>query len=216
MINFDLNNFVNFLRNFDINLLPGLNSQIKMAPSFKYSILRNLKATDDAKINSVLIPIIPKIDGFEVLLTLRSQKLNNHRGQISFPGGRKELNEIPIEAALRETHEEVGIPAEKIEVLTTLTQLFVPPSKSLIHPFVGLVNSEYELKMNEEEVEELIFLDFSHLIEESNLMYTKQVIDGYYVDVPFWNIHPTTKLWGATAMILSEFIDIFNLYVKRI
>lgn len=189
---------------------PGYEAQRIMAPLFQNREYRSFTPTNDAKSSAVLLLLVFFEDTWQVLLTLRSEKLNSHKGQISFPGGRVEQGESFKETAVRETFEEVGLDASNYEILGSLSELFVPPSNTVIQPFVAAMFGKPELKINQSEVEEAFFIPLSKLMDDSYLKREDWTINGWTMEVPFWDIHPKTPLWGATAIMLSEFIEIFK------
>lgn len=130
-----------------------------------------------------------------------------HAGQIALPGGRIEKGETALETALRETYEEIGIPSGQITILGSLSELYVPVSKFLIHPFVGWLKQKPKFVINHNEVEKTVvfpLMRFSNTFEEEEL----ETVTGK-LKVPC--IHFNGEIiWGATAMILSEFYDILN------
>jgi 8-oxo-dGTP pyrophosphatase MutT (NUDIX family) len=144
-----------------------------------------------------------------VLLTLRSSRLAVHRGQISFPGGRMENGESPEDAALRETSEEVGI-AVPISLLGRLSPLYVPPSNSHIIPIVGAIRDVPPLTLQTNEVEEAFAVRFDELLQPGRLKSERRMRGNVMVEAPFWDVHPTAQLWGATAMMMSELLALFE------
>jgi 8-oxo-dGTP pyrophosphatase MutT (NUDIX family) len=208
--------FENFLEQRLRQELPAHNAHLKMAPVIDGKPFRKFKPDYNAKNSAVLIPLIRDGNNLRILFTLRSNKLKNHSGQISFPGGRADLGETPEMTALREAKEEVGIPYANVKILGRLSSLFVPPSNSVITPVVGLISNDYSIVLSEDEVEEVFEIDFDSFFDSSN--YKKEVwdFDGIKVDVPFWNIHHTVPLWGATAMILNELVELGQEYKSRI
>ncbi|MEJ5245432.1 MAG: CoA pyrophosphatase [Bacteroidota bacterium] len=204
-------NFIEFLKN--NNKLFGLNSHIKLAPK-KHGTPFRVFSPNGKQIrkSSVMILLKPtNVNDFNVLLTLRSQHLKSHSGQISFPGGQIEENETPLQAALRETFEEIGIPSEEIEVLSQLSELYVPPSNSLIHPFVGATDFDNWV-INKSEVEEIIEVPFSFLVQQDNIILQRRQFLGETIEIPCWDLNKPEVLWGATAMILSELIDLYHYF----
>lgn len=206
--------FVEYLEKRLLEELPGINSHIKMAPKIMERSFRNLNPSTNANQSSVMLLIVNKPDP-EIIFTLRSSKLRSHKGQISFPGGKVELGESLLEAALRETKEEIGIGSENIRILGAMSCLFVPPSNNLIYPFIGLIENLTELTINEDEVEECFSIPISHFENKSNLGTKIQILDGYEVSMPFWDVSKKTILWGATSMILTEFIDLLGEWKKK-
>jgi len=130
--------------------------------------------------------------------------MKNHAGQIALPGGRIETGETPIETALRETWEEIGANANKIEILGQLSTLYLHVSKFLIFPFVGYIDDFSDLKLNKNEVEKIIAFPLN-LMESEITETTLQTISGW-LNVPCIKFEAEI-IWGATAMILTEFSD---------
>lgn len=201
--------FVDFLEKRLLNDLPGINSHIKMAPKVMERAFRSLTPTPDARDSAVMLILINKQNP-ELLFTLRSSTLKSHKGQISFPGGRIEKGESYLEAALRETEEEIGIMRNEIVVIGAMSSLFVPPSKHLIYPFVGLMDSLPNLCINESEVEECFTIPLEFFKDNNNRKMSKELLDGYEVDLSYWELSRKAKLWGATSMILQELLDIYE------
>jgi 8-oxo-dGTP pyrophosphatase MutT (NUDIX family) len=215
--NSKLSKFIQFLTNRLSQELPGHFAHLKFTPVIDNMPFRKFKPTPDAKPSSVML-LLTEIDGvINVLFTLRSKNLNSHGGQISFPGGRVEESEDKLSAAIRETFEETNIYPDLLQVVGELSPLFVPPSNSIIHPFIAVFDFlKSDLIANPTEVDEIFFvplLDFSN----KNLKRTEiWNFKGDDVEVPFWNVHGSTPLWGATAMILSEFLFISDNYITDI
>ncbi|MFP4368000.1 MAG: NUDIX hydrolase [Candidatus Kapaibacterium sp.] len=172
---------------------------------YKGAPFRDFKPPEIARKSSVLV-LLYEADsgGSRILLTLRSDKLKSHSGQISFPGGKAEPGENDVQTALREANEETGLDPRAIEVVGKLSRLYVPPSNSLITPVVAVADRLEGLEPNMEEVEEIIELPLDYLFDKRFLKSEIKEFGSFKVDVPFWNIHKKTPLWGATAMILKE------------
>ncbi|MGB9702916.1 MAG: NUDIX hydrolase [Candidatus Kapaibacteriota bacterium] len=191
--------------------LQGTKSHLKLVPMMNNIPIRKMTAPPNTRESAVLIPLIEDNDGtLSIILTLRSENLSNHQGQISFPGGKIEKNETIVEAALRETFEEIGVEDSNIEIIGQISDLYVPPSNSVIHPVIGLVKSNVKFKINQSEVQEIIKVKLEFLLDKSNLQFEDWDFKGEIVKVPLWRIHKLKPLWGATAMILSELIDLIN------
>ena len=201
--------FIYFLKDRLNKELPGFDAQIKMAMKFNSSLFRKFKPSETARKSSVLIILTGKSE-LSVLFTLRSSKLKHHRGQISFPGGRHENGEQYCETAIRETWEETGILVDKECVIGKLSNLFVPPSDSLIFPYIAYIENITEPKINPDEVDEVFLKQLDLFSLESTKKIVEMNVEGIIVDTPYWDIHPTTKLWGATSMILSELVEIYK------
>lgn len=117
---------------------------------------------------AVLIPVVMRDEGLSVLLTRRSPRLRHHGGQISFPGGRQDPgDENLIATALRETEEELGIPARLIEVIGTLNPLNTV-SRFEVLPVLGLLNGNYPLILSPDEVDHAFEVPLTHLLDRRN------------------------------------------------
>jgi 8-oxo-dGTP pyrophosphatase MutT (NUDIX family) len=216
MTNSGLDKYTNFLLKRLKERLPGRSAHKLMSPKSNGQTFRNFERSADASNSAVLLLITMEQDVPEILFTLRSQTLNNHSGQISFPGGRIENNESIEEAALRETNEETGIDIKKIRIIGRLSTLYVPPSNSIIHPVVGIIKKDdIKITINEDEVEEVFFTKVTDLLDSDKKFVEKWDFENQELDVPLWKIHPTVSLWGATAMILSEFLVISKSYFTQ-
>jgi len=201
--------FIEYLKKkLQTNLL-GFEAHKLMAPTIEGKIYRNFEPDKDAYKSAVLILLILDNNKIQILFTLRSKNIS-HSGQISFPGGRSEINETAELTALRETSEEVGI-SKDIEIIGRLSQLYVPPSKSLIFPVVGFIKYLPKIIINSDEVQEAFLIPFDYFLTGNYLKKEVWNFNEQDVLVPFWDIH-TTPLWGATAMILSELMEISKAY----
>lgn len=204
-----LENFSQFLSYRLKTDLPGLISHLKMTPLNEGKPIRKIVPNPDARVSSVMLLLTESNESIEVLFTLRSRHLGSHSGQISFPGGMTEPNETPVETALREVEEEIAIYKNEIKIIGHLSQLFVPPSNSIINPVIGIIDkSRVDIIASPHEVEEVFFVDILDFYKPEKFKREMWNIQGYLCDVPFWNIHNSTPLWGATSMILREFLDI--------
>ncbi len=210
-VNKNSSNFIVFLKERIKMDLPGIEAHKLMAPKIGNDYYRSFKTEKDAYKSAVLVLFVRINDKLHILFTLRSQNIS-HSGQISFPGGRAEFNETDEVTALRETKEEVGI-SKDIEIIGRLSTLFVPPSKSLIIPIVGYMDYPPEISVNSDEVQEAFTIPFDYFLTNDYLKREVWNFNGKDVEVPFWNIH-TTPLWGATAMILMELIEISKEFYK--
>lgn len=135
--------------------------------------------------------------------------MRHHQAQISFPGGRQEAGEDLIQTALRETQEELGVQPDAIRVLGMLTPLYIPPSKTCIHPVVATLWERPEFVRSPEEVEEVIEVPLAHLRDPMNRHEEVWTIRGIPVRVPFY-LFKGNKIWGATAMVLAEFLELLG------
>lgn len=187
-------------------ILPGEKSHRKMLPPN-----RVLKVTPEdknqVKYSSVLLLLFQENDELYTCLIKRPSHMKHHARQIAIPGGRIEKNETPIETALRETSEEIGIQAKHIKILGSLTEFYVEVSRFQIHPFVGWLNKKPTFKLNADEVEKAIIFPLKKLKLPFNNI-EMQTVSGK-LNVPCINFDGEI-IWGATAMILSEFSDVLD------
>jgi 8-oxo-dGTP pyrophosphatase MutT (NUDIX family) len=150
---------------------------------------------------SVLIPIVERRPEPTVLFTQRTAHLKNHSGQISFPGGRAEDSDASAErTALRETWEEVGLAAERIELLGRLSDYHTRTGYR-ITPVVGIVQPPFELNPDRNEVAEVFEVPLAFLLDERNHQKHSREFEGvqrFFFAIPFENRY----IWGATAGIL--------------
>lgn len=208
-----MHKFIEHLSNRLEKPLPGLNAQLRMAPTpLSDGPARELEPPPNAKKSSVLILLFPnEKERLELILTLRSRDID-HGGQISLPGGRSDENETYIETALREAEEEVGIKPESIEILGTLSDLYVSHSNNLVKPVVGYLPGIPKLTPNPAEVEEAFTVEVKSLAAKKNLTVENWDLQKYSYEVPYWDVHEV-PLWGATAMILNELLDLYREYM---
>lgn len=159
------------------------------------------QATGEAIPAAVLIPIVARDSGLTVLFTQRTLHLRDHAGQVSFPGGRCELGDpSPQATALRECHEEVGIPAAQVEVLTVLPDYFTGTGFR-VTPVVGLVTPPLNLRLDDFEVAEVFEPPLAFLLDAAN--YRREYIEHDGALRPYWAVPwQGYFIWGATAGML--------------
>lgn len=159
---------------------------------------------------AVLIPLMQRPDGLNVLLTHRSRHLPTHAGQISFPGGRIDAGDAgPVEAALREAEEETGLPAAGIEVLGTLPQ-YLTITDFDVTPVVGVVPVPSPLSLAQEEVEEAFEVPLAFLMDPAHHQRRLAGLPGatrYVYAMPYDDRGRERFIWGVTAAILRNFYD---------
>lgn len=139
-----------------------------------------------------------------------------HSGQISFPGGRFEPGDNSLQdTALRETEEELGISSSEIEILGHLTPLQIHVSNMEVKPFIGVSYKKPLFKPNPREVDYLIEVKVKDLLNPGIIERKVEYIRGNKIEMPYYNIRDN-HIWGATAMMLSEFLDIlWNLSIEQ-
>ncbi len=144
-----------------------------------------------------------------IVLTLRAGALGRHGGQVSLPGGRVEPGETFAQAALREAHEEVGLPTAEARVLGPLTPLDIPISGFRLHPVVATMDGRPELKAADGEVAAILEVAVNDLLDQRQLATTERERDGRRIVVPALRAG-RFEIWGATAMVLAEFLVLLD------
>jgi len=151
---------------------------------------------------AVLVGLVARPGGWEVLLTRRTDQLRDHPGQISFPGGRLEASDAgPVAAALREAREEVGIDAAFIHVVGHLPPHAVVTGYA-VSPVVAVLRPGFSLLADPAEVAEIFGLPLSYLLDPANLIMSERTVRGLIVPVCAFQYGPH-HIWGATAHILN-------------
>lgn len=189
--------------------LPGLAAQIRMAPAYRVKALRSRTPPPHPQEAAVLILLYPHADGLCFPLTLRTDTVQSHKGQISLPGGAREGNESLQTTALRETCEELCVCEDVGTMLGPLTPLYIPPSGFLISPFVAYTPVRPTFEPDPVEVAELIETPLSLLLDPAAVVRQLWEIGGTAMEVPFFDILGH-KVWGATAMVLSELVALLR------
>ncbi len=157
---------------------------------------------------AVLLPLYKKHGEYHILLTRRTQKVEHHKGQISFPGGARHEHDRGIrDTALRETFEEIGVRPEDVQILGELDNMGTLTSNYLVTPFVGIIPYPYELTVNRDEIEKLIEVPLSALADEKNHREEVYVIEGIKFKAIMFDYRGHV-IWGATARILEQFLDL--------
>ncbi|MBD3415154.1 MAG: NUDIX domain-containing protein [Candidatus Aminicenantes bacterium] len=193
---------------------PGLRSQLTMAPEPRPGHKVYSEVKGQCKKAGIMILFFPKKNQLHLILTLRTALVQYHPNQISFPGGQCDPKENPLDAALRETEEELGIESTGIKILGQLTPLYIPPSDYCVYPVVGFMNQQPEYVPRTKEVAEVIEIPVSHLMDDRNSIIETWELNEREVKVPFY-LFDHQKIWGATAMVLAELLDIIRPVLKN-
>ncbi|HMK06710.1 MAG TPA: CoA pyrophosphatase [Flavobacterium sp.] len=186
--------------------LIGETAHAMMSPPERNAIIKTLDFnTMDFRKAAVMMLVFPKNDKAHLVLIQRNSYKGVHSSQIAFPGGKVEADDLSYEfTALRETHEEIGIPTEIIEVICPFSQVYIPPSNFMVYPFLGLSTATLEFNPSEREVFKIIELPLDILLADDTVV--NQTMATSYsesIDVPSFKIEDH-YVWGATAMMLSE------------
>ena len=192
--------------------LPGLDAQFKLAPLMRK---RLGKVVNYDKLNprkaAVMALVCPGTnDELQMVFMLRKQYEGVHSNQIGFPGGKLEHLENYLQAALRETYEEIGVLENDITVLRALTEVYIPPSNFLVQPYLGWIAKRPEFILEDKEVERLIEIPLINILDDQFL--AEEVMKTSYanaMEVPVFKFNEDI-IWGATAMMLSEIKDLIT------
>ncbi len=188
--------------------LPGLPAQLRMSPDPRPGTERILEPDLDCRRAAVLALLYPGAEGLNLVLTRRTEALVNHRGQISFPGGSLDDGETVETAALREAEEELGVQPGDPVVLGRLSPLYIPHSGFCVYPVVAYMVQRPHFTANPHEVAEVIEIPLAHLLAPATCCQETWELRGATAQVPFFAVGPH-KVWGATAMMLSELLALF-------
>ena len=187
-----------------LNDLPGETAHVEMFPRRRVAS-EELKSVTEYKTSAVLA-LMYEDNGPKMILTQRHDYKGKHGGQISFPGGKMEdIDDNTIQTALRETQEEIGVDPSEIDVYGKLTDVYIPVSKFLVHPYIGFYKGTPEFIMEEREVKEIITFDLEELLNETTLQKRDiKMANGIVIkDIPCFIINDKI-VWGATALVLNE------------
>ena len=143
------------------------------------------------------------------MLTVRDHQLLQHPGQVSLPGGALDEGETIVAAALREAKEEIGLAPDRVEVVGELSPLHIPVSRFVLHPVVAVGDVVPPLTAQPGEVARILEVPLARLQDPTVLRVERREFKGRFYDVPFFAVDGE-KVWGATAMILAEFLELLG------
>ncbi len=185
--------------------LPGQAAQFLMAPAGRARVRPSPDAAPPPRQGAVLLFLYAREDDWRLLLMKRSHYPGAHAGQVCIPGGCLEPGEDPMRAALREFAEETGVRVGHGQVLGRLSELYIPTSDFVVRPYVACGARTPRFEPDPVEVERLIELPLRTLLRADTLRRGRiQHSDGAPVEAPYFAVDGD-RVWGATAMILSEF-----------
>ena len=158
---------------------------------------------EDYRRAAVLVPVVIEPKGAHVVYTLRTGDLEDHAGQVSFPGGSPEPRDDSLLAtALREAEEEIDLRPGAVEIVGELEEMYIPPSRFLVRPFVGLLSEEAELALAPEEVEAIFSVSLEELMSPGALEKVIWEREGRPHKVPVFAVGGH-EIWGATAAMTA-------------
>ncbi|CAA0225629.1 conserved hypothetical protein [Tenacibaculum maritimum] len=205
IISMDFNTFLSKVPLIKTKRLGGLDAQFKLAPEMRLRYSENkIKALNPRKAAVLALFYPNKASQTCILLTKRASYKGTHSAQVSFPGGKVDKTDKNLqETALREAHEEMGIPKNLVTVLRETTDVYIPPSNFLATPFIAVSSQKPDFIMNEE-VAETIEVLVADLLNDANIS-AVNLSTSYAtnINVPCFKLNNYT-VWGATAMMLSE------------
>lgn len=191
--------------------LPGMEVQYLMAPSSRSNNLYDFPENRISKLSSVMILLFREDERWKFPLIQRPEYNGVHSGQMALPGGGMEGHDRDrIETALRETKEETGMDTERSEIIGTLTELHVQASRNNVLPVVGYFPGIPVFDPDPVEVQSLHIVTLDDLLDEKNKKRTTIKVRGdIRIEAPYYDVDGKI-VWGATAMILSEFLYIVS------
>lgn len=191
--------------------LPGLTAQNRMA-----SRVRALPSEipQNARESAVMALLFPAMEELYLLLIKRIEDGKPHSGQISFPGGRRDMTDSDLQTtALRETYEEVGIPPSDIQILGGMSSLYIPVSNSNVFPYVGYVPRHPEYILSATEVQYVLEVPVRQLFNP-DIKSVKSITPSAFPDItikaPVYEWDKEHIIWGATAMMISELEELMS------
>ena len=163
----------------------------------------------DSRRAAVLVPVLLEPEGARLVYTVRRDHLQDHAGQISFPGGSMDPGDGSLlETALREAEEEIDLSPDLVEVIGELEEMYIPPSGFRVSPFVGLLPPEAELVLHPDEVEAIFTVSLDELISPRTFRKVLWTREGREYEVPIFAVDgpPRRNIWGATAAMTAALL----------
>jgi len=192
-------------------VLPGVEAQYRMAHGSRRN---KLGVPLNARKAGVLALFYPRADEWHLVFIERVRNAKDrHSGQISFPGGGYDETDGNLaRTALRETEEEIGVSAQQIELIGSLSELYIPVSNYLVHPYVGFMEKAPSFTPEVAEVASIVQTPFRTFLNDDNVIEGTLKVNPNFTlkDVPFYQVEDKV-IWGATAMMMSELVSV----VKR-
>lgn len=183
-----------------------------MAPPERRKLVENTNFDEvKPKESAVMAILFPIKNETHILFIERAVYEGVHSGQIAFPGGKREPEDVDLyQTALRETHEEVGLLPEELELITALAPVYVPPSNFMIYPFLSVHTQSLAIQIDEYEVKASLCVPLADLLNPDNIKKVQRNTSyGVHIDVPAYVINGKI-IWGATAMIVAEILALLK------
>jgi 8-oxo-dGTP pyrophosphatase MutT (NUDIX family) len=191
--------------------LPGKEAQYKMAPQYRADLSDDAIDKLNPRLSAVLVLFYPIGNEWHLVFTQRRQYEGVHSGQISFPGGKQEAGETLEQTAIREAFEEVGVKSDMFRLVNPLSKLYIPPSNFLVFPQAAIAEEKPAFKKDDHEVESVVEIPISFFLNPENKSTAKiNIHKDYQYEVPAF-IYQGKVIWGATAIIISELVELLGL-----
>lgn len=185
--------------------LPGIEAQLRLSPPG-----RNIKSEKTGKESAVLIVLYISADKIRTVFIKRAEYYGIHSGQVGLPGGMyKHADKTLLNTALRETREETGITENQVRIIGSLTSLYIPISGITVYPYVGYCGEKPVMTPDPAEVKYLIEVSVEELLDPANQKLKIMQIGDSDIEIPYFDINGE-HIWGATAMIMAEFLEVIK------
>ena len=202
----EFHHFLKYIPKIAKETLPAASAHIKMVPLERLNALKALNPSDlIPKKAAVMMLFYPKNKETHLVLIVRNSYPGVHSSQIAFPGGKVEIEDASLaHTALRETEEEIGVDRNKIEIIKSFTDVYIPPSNFLVSPYLGICQSTLEFELQPDEVAGIVELSLNDFLNDKNVVMQKLSTSyANEIDVPAFLVREHI-VWGATAMMMSE------------
>lgn len=212
-----LQDFLKFVPKIEKETLLAENAHAKMAPLERVSFLNEEDyLTKNPREAAVLMLFYPKNEVTHLALIVRNSYPGVHSSQIGFPGGKVEKEDKNLaETALRETHEEVGISPEKVEIIKPFSKVYIPPSNFLVAPFMGISQEELQFIPDLDEVKRVLEFPLHLFLDDASITKVKMTTSyASEIEVPAFMVDKYV-VWGATAMMMSELKETLKSVIKN-
>jgi len=198
--------FIKYVPKIEKEKLLAADAHAKMAPLERISFLKEMNYENrNPREAAVLMLFYPKKGVTHLALIVRNTYPGVHSSQIGFPGGKVEIEDKDLEeTALRETHEEVGIPSHKIQIVKPFSKVYIPPSNFLVSPFMGISHEELSFIPDFDEVKSVLEFPLFSFLDDNSITNVKMTTSyATDIEVPAFMVEKYI-VWGATAMMMSE------------
>lgn len=204
--------FIKYVPKIQKQQLPALEAHAKMAPTERIQVQSSeYYKNNNPKQAAVMMLIYPKKDKAHIVLMKRNTYKGVHSAQISFPGGKAEPEDKSFaDTALRETREEIGVVEKEVDLVMPFSELYIPPSNFIVHPYLGISVDEPLFIPDTLEVAEVIELPLETVLDDS-IIIQQEMTTSYASNIMVPTFQTSGHvIWGATAMILSELKEIIK------